>query len=122
MDLPLAVCGLSDRGLVRERNEDTFVIADLRSGAVTRPCVRTSVSASRDGLLMVVCDGMGGAAAGDIASRIAADALTHKLVDTADEVVKHPAEALEEAVIGANQAVRAEAASHPQQRGMGTTC
>jgi serine/threonine protein phosphatase PrpC len=122
MELPLAVCGLSDTGLVRGRNEDTFVIADLRSGELTRPCVHTSVTASRDGVLLVVCDGMGGAAAGDIASRIAAETLTHKLVDTAEEVAKHPAASLEQAVIGANQAVRAEAASHPQQRGMGTTC
>src|SRR3954463_14452344 len=106
MDLPLAVCGLSDRGLVRERNEDTFVIADLRSGALTRPCVRTSVSASSDGLLMVVCDGMGGAAAGEIASRIAADTVMRELCEHADQAVHRPAQALQQAVVDANQAVR----------------
>jgi len=118
----LVVCGATNRGLARDHNEDTYVIADLRSGEITSPCVRTNVSISQDGLLMLVCDGMGGAAAGEVAARVAAESIKRKLVAEGRGVAQHPTESLEAAVAGANQAVRAEVAAHPEQRGMGTTC
>ena len=71
---------------------------------------------------MLVCDGMGGAAAGDLAARIAADAIKQKLVGAGPEVAAHPNESLTNAVWGANGAVLAEAKAHPETRGMGTTC
>src|SRR5581483_1916823 len=118
----LVVCGATDRGLRRERNEDAYVIADLRSGEISSPCVRTDVSISEDGLLLMVCDGMGGRAAGEVAARVAADSIKRKLVAEGADVAHHPTQSLEAAVAGANQAVRAEVAAHPEQRGMGTTC
>src|SRR5581483_12513462 len=118
----LVVCGATDRGLRRERNEDAYVIADLRSGEISSPCVRTDVSISEDGLLLMVCDGMGGRAAGEVAARVAADSIKRKLVAEGADVAHHPTQSLEAAVADANQAVRAEVAAHPETRGMGTTC
>jgi serine/threonine protein phosphatase PrpC len=117
----LAVCGATDIGLSRTQNEDTFVIADLRSGEITSPCVRTDVSVPRDGLLLMVCDGMGGRAAGEVASQLTAESMKRNLVGDG-QTVQHPAESLKHAIVDANQAVRAEAAANPSERGMGTTC
>ena len=77
---------------------------------------------STQGVLLLVCDGMGGAAAGDLAARIAAEAIKQELVGAGPAVAEHPNESLKSAVVGANGAVLAEAKAHPEARGMGTTC
>ena len=49
-DLPdhhLAICGATDVGARRADNQDTFVIADLRSGDVRNPCNRREIPLSR---------------------------------------------------------------------------
>lgn len=118
----LAICGATDVGARRADNEDAFVIADLRSGDLCNPCSRTEIPLSQQGILLLVCDGMGGAAAGDLAARIAADAVKQQLVGAGQAVVEHPNESLKSAVFGANGAVLAEAKARPAARGMGTTC
>jgi serine/threonine protein phosphatase PrpC len=118
----LAVCGATDIGLRRERNEDTFVIADLATGELSVPCARTELLPSGRGLLMLVCDGMGGAAAGEVAARIAAESIKHGLEEQGAAVRGRPAASLEGAVRQANQAILREVAAHPEERGMGTTC
>jgi serine/threonine protein phosphatase PrpC len=118
----LAICGATDVGVCRANNQDTFVIADLRSGDVSNPCSRTEIPLSRQGILLLVCDGMGGAAAGDLAARIAAEAIKHQLVGAGSVVTEHPDRSLKNAVVGANGAVLAEAKAHPEAHGMGTTC
>jgi serine/threonine protein phosphatase PrpC len=118
----LAVCGATDVGLQREQNEDTFVIADLATGQLSVPCARAELSPSGRGLLMLVCDGMGGAAAGEVASHIAAESIKHQLHEKGAAVRGQPAESLQGAVQQANQDILREAAAHPEERGMGTTC
>jgi PPM family protein phosphatase len=66
-DSHLAICGATDIGAWRPTNQDTFVIADLRSGDLSDPCSRAEIPLSPQGILLLVCDGMGGAAAGDLA-------------------------------------------------------
>ena len=117
----LTVCGSTDIGRQRPQNQDTFVIADLESGVTSRPCIRTDVSVCRPGLLLLVCDGMGGAAAGDVAAKVAALSIQHDL-EIAPDVVRAPGPSLEHALAGANQAIIAEAKIHPEEHGMGTTC
>ena len=118
----LAVCGATNVGVRRADNQDAFVIADLRSGDLSNPCSRTEIPLSKQGILLVVCDGMGGAAAGDLAARIAAEAIKQQLVGAGAAVTESPGESLKSAVAGANGAVLAEAKAHPATRGMGTTC
>ena len=98
------------------------MIADLRSGDLSNPCSRTEIPLSKQGILLLVCDGMGGAAAGDLAARIAAEAIKQQLVGAGPAVTESPGESLKSAVSGANGAVLAEAKAHPATRGMGTTC
>jgi protein phosphatase len=116
------VCGGTDIGRHRAENQDTFVIADLASGDVSSPCVRTDVAVRRPGMLVVVCDGMGGPPAGDVAARVAASTIKDELAGAAAAVVAAPARALETAVEGANRAILATAHAHPEDKGMGTTC
>jgi serine/threonine protein phosphatase PrpC len=118
----LAICGATDVGASRPNNQDAFVIADLRSGDLSNPCGRTEIPLSRQGILLLICDGMGGAAAGDLAARIATEAIKHQLVGAGTSVAEHPGQCLKSAVWGANGAVFAEAKAHPETQGMGTTC
>jgi protein phosphatase len=116
------VCGATDTGVQRAENQDTFVIAALDSGELSRPCIKTDVWVARPGLLMLVCDGMGGHAAGDLAAQIAAAAIHVELEQEGENVGRAPDQALKRAVLGANQAIREEAAHRAGTKGMGTTC
>src|SRR5450432_1319276 len=118
----LTVCGGTDIGKERGQNQDTFVIADLASGELSRPCIRTDLSVSKPGLLLLVCDGMGGPPAGDIAAQMAATRITDEMADAGSAVMKAPGPTLKSAVEGANRAILAEADAHPEEEGMGTTC
>ena len=55
--------GLTDPGCVRKQNQDTFLIQQL----------------DRNTLLCVVCDGMGGAKSGNIASSLAAEVFAQEI-------------------------------------------
>jgi protein phosphatase len=73
------VYGQTDVGRTREHNEDAFVVADLTRGNVSlEPAVRTHEVGDR-GTLFMVADGMGGAAAGEIASEMAVEIVQSEL-------------------------------------------
>jgi protein phosphatase len=91
---------LTDTGLVRAHNEDACA-ADEAAG------------------LFVVCDGMGGAAAGEIASQMASRIFLQQARQLGLDM--SPAWRLQQAVQAANAAVYAEAHRSHQLRGMGTT-
>jgi serine/threonine protein phosphatase PrpC len=119
------VFGRTDVGRTREHNEDAFVVADLSANNATLQAdVRTHVSGSR-GSLFMVADGMGGAAAGEIASAMAVDAVIGQLrtlwVDTGAGDAESFVRAIKQATKAANELIHAYATAHPEYRGMGTT-
>src|SRR5437867_12191975 len=76
------VFGKTDLGRTRDHNEDRFLVADLtRNAASLQPDVRQHNIGPR-GTLFVVADGMGGAAAGELASAMATDTMYAQLVKT----------------------------------------
>ncbi len=61
--MKLDIFGLTDKGLVRNKNEDAFVIADDKE----------KFDIEKMGVLLAVADGMGGHPLGEVASRIACE-------------------------------------------------
>lgn len=87
----------------RGENQDSYGIAETRLG-----------------LLVVVCDGMGGGPSGKTASSLATQALID-YVSGAD-TDKKPESVLSSAVNAANEALIKATVDHPELKGMGTTC
>jgi serine/threonine protein phosphatase PrpC len=119
------IFGKTDLGRTRDHNEDRFLVADLtRKSASLQPDVRQHTIGPR-GTLLVVADGMGGAAAGELASEMATDTIYDHLAKTwnAEQEVtpQRFAYRLKEAVEVANASIHAYAKAHPEVRGMGTT-
>jgi protein phosphatase len=113
MDLSLQVAGKSDVGCVRSNNEDHFGY-DARCG------------------VFVVCDGMGGQAAGEVASRLAVDSVLEYFgqhcsggafpqVGRNFEDASANANALASAIQLANDAIFQSARSNVARHGMGST-
>src|SRR5467141_3127950 len=123
--IKVEVFAKTDLGKTRDHNEDRFLVADLsRREASLHPAVRAHEIGER-GSLFVVADGMGGAAAGELASEMATDTIYQQLVrgwGTEREVTAQRfAYRWKEAVEVANEQIHAYAATHPEVRGMGTT-
>lgn len=69
-EVHISVAGITDVGLSRTNNEDCFLLADFRNGN-TFPSNATKTTSLEDcSFLLVVSDGVGGAASGEIASQI----------------------------------------------------
>jgi serine/threonine protein phosphatase PrpC len=117
--------GKTDVGRTRARNEDCFLIADLTRGAAIRESLACEFELGERGSCFVVADGMGGAAAGALASAMATDTIYSHLLEswrgdrdaTREQFVHRLTEALEIA----NDHIHSHAASRPELRGMGTT-
>ncbi len=97
--------GISDVGAVRKQNQDAFYLTSCQDRFP----------------FAVVCDGMGGAKAGNVASKLAVDSF----VETVSQGLKAEKPDLDglltQAVSGANELVRYQAEVDAQCRGMGTT-
>ena len=121
----VSVFGKTDLGRSRDHNEDTFLVADLSTKrASLLPEVRDHEVGPR-GSFFMVADGMGGAAAGEVASAMAAD-LIYKhmsMVWPADREISAQrfAYRMKEAVESANAGINSYTRDHPEVRGMGTT-
>lgn len=117
--------GRTDVGRTREHNEDTFAVADLTTmNASLQPEVRTHRAGDR-GSIFMVADGMGGAAAGEVASAMAIEVILAEVEkrwrESSDQDPEVFAHTLRVATEVANSKIHSYAASHPENRGMGTT-
>ena len=123
MGVTLLVAGLTDVGIVRTNNEDAFVVADLDRDAKVDVAKATEFDVKEKGMLLAVSDGMGGEAAGEVASGLVIETLRRVLATAApsDEASNSGiAKAVEHAVTRANEAVWKEA-KNPDKKGMGAT-
>ena len=101
---------VTDLGNIRTNNEDTGLYFRVSDQRVER----------EKGGLMMVADGMGGHAAGEIASKMAADTITREYFKngTAGTIEKN----LLKVFSAANKNIFDAASSNPVLKGMGTTC
>ncbi|HEX6246088.1 MAG TPA: Stp1/IreP family PP2C-type Ser/Thr phosphatase [Polyangiales bacterium] len=117
--ISVRVAGRTDVGLVREHNEDNFLLADLGSGS-REPSTFHEVSSA--GLLLGVCDGMGGAAAGEVASQMAVDTILEMMTRSVPAPDRDAlARALVRSVEEAGERIFEAARTDRSRRGMGTT-
>jgi len=124
--------GLTSLGHVREMNEDQFLVAELHKTLQVR---QTSLARQSErllgglhGYLLMVADGMGGHAAGELASSIAISTVEKYVLYTMDwffrlneQHEEDLLEALQVALHLCQKEIQADVASHPDHFGMGTT-
>lgn len=97
----LSFAGLTDVGLHRTANQDSYYIAT-------------------EGDLFIVADGMGGHAGGQEASRLSTDTIRDYVEAHRDSELSSP-QLLENAIFEANKAVITDQKRHPERADMGTT-
>src|SRR5262245_34690717 len=121
-EIRIHVFGRTDVGQIREHNEDNFLVADLtrKTRSLLEPDRKPVVG--QRGTVLGVCDGMGGAAAGEVASQLAVDIIYEKLVageppGDRDELARRLVQAVEDAGVRIFNEARADRT----RRGMGTT-
>ncbi len=124
-EIRLKLFARTDVGQIREHNEDNFLVADLTKRARGLLEGNRQATLGRHGSLFAVCDGMGGAAAGEIASQLAVDILYERMIDGLSD--DHPlqrdelARRLVRAIEAAGLRIFQEAKLDRSRRGMGTT-
>lgn len=126
------IAALSDRGKVRDNNEDHFLVA--RTGrqfevlATNLPAGEVSDMAEEIGYGMVVADGMGGEKGGEVASRLAIRTLVELALQQPDWIMRLNDDTAEEAMQRArdryrdvNAELMRQAGDDPSLYRMGTT-
>ena len=122
----------SDVGRVRRGNEDNFLVLDLTTeqtwtgtDGTVPPEKLTRFDLGLKGLVLVVSDGMGGALAGDVASRMAVDSVREMLIGSGGEDACDPSidlvECLKNATVYANLAIHLRSQEDSRCAGMGAT-
>src|SRR6266446_1149024 len=122
----------SDVGRVRRGNEDNFLVLELSqqttwtgSDGKAAPKELSQFELGEKGLVLVVSDGMGGALAGDVASRMAVDSVREMIMGGNSEDGCDPeaplVECLKHATVFANHAIHNRSQEDSRCAGMGAT-
>jgi serine/threonine protein phosphatase PrpC len=127
----------SDVGRVRRGNEDNFLILNLNTGqgwtgsdGAEMPESLRQFELGEKGVVLVVSDGMGGALAGDVASRMAVETVREMLIGSeaeepetlgGDNEEKDLVDYLRHATVYANLAIHHRSQEDTRCAGMGAT-
>jgi serine/threonine protein phosphatase PrpC len=121
--IDIEIFGKTDVGLIREHNEDNFLVADVTAGLRSNDGKEPlHVKLGDKGTLLLVCDGMGGAAAGEVASQMAVDSIYEALEASEPQTRDAFARLVRRAVELANERIFIQSRDNQSERGMGTTC
>ena len=121
--MKIQIASASDFGRERTNNEDQYSWCPSLSAPQWKQGSLSAGEADPAGTILVVCDGMGGQNAGEVASAIAVEsmhAFFSKAPDLSSEelIRKH----LPAAILQAHQQILDHSRNHPETRNMGTTC
>ena len=120
----------SDVGRVRRGNEDNYLLLDLTSARAWTgsdgpepPNELRRIELGEKGAVFVVSDGMGGALAGDVASRMAVETVRQMLIESEDGCDENMPldECLKHATVYANLAIHHKSIEDSRYSGMGAT-
>jgi serine/threonine protein phosphatase PrpC len=111
--------GLTDQGRVRQANEDAFFLADIGAQQPWSGPEPVVWSVGQHGILLAVSDGMGGAAAGEVASALSLEKLLEGMCATCNDG-GNDVDRLRRVIEQASRQVRS-AAKRPDRQGMGAT-
>jgi len=121
----------SDVGRVRRGNEDNFLVLELSKQKTwtgtdghDAPSELDSFELGQKGLVLVVSDGMGGALAGDVASRMAVDSVRDTIMGNTDVECTQDTplvDCLKSATVLANRAIHHKSLEDSRCAGMGAT-
>ncbi len=103
----MKIVAKTDKGMVRDNNQDAYAVGELPG----------------DVAWAVVCDGMGGASGGNIASALAVKVISDKITASYNEKMRDASikNLLDSAITAANMEVYDMAYARPELEGMGTT-
>lgn len=103
----MKIVAKTDKGKIRDNNQDAYAVGELPDEVAWA----------------VVCDGMGGAAGGNIASALAVKVISDKINSCYNEKMRDASikNLLDSAITAANIEVYDMAYAHPELSGMGTT-
>ena len=121
-EIKITVYGKTDVGLMREHNEDNFLVVDFASPQKPSPEASLDFSLGEKGALFMVCDGMGGAAAGEVASTMAVESISSAVGNAGPLSRERFARRLRRAIENANESIFSQSRDNQNERGMGTTC
>lgn len=120
------ICSVCDIGIERINNEDAVAICcDLNSHTWNQHSTNGYIPLSSNGSLSIVADGMGGANAGEVASKLAIKSIEdsfkteqyHKLISSNSNIHVF----LKECIIRSNKAILNYVMQSPDSIGLGTT-
>jgi protein phosphatase len=119
------IFGTTNVGLIRADNQDAFLIANLETGDIATTSAPSVISVHTAPFIMIVADGVGGAASGALASSIATETILGELHRWWRKVPKRNPESIEAAlkrgIDAANREIFQTATTSPEHHGMGTT-
>ncbi len=107
----------------RQNNEDNYQIdADL-SDYKWGFTADAQIELGKKGALLVVCDGMGGMNAGEVASAIAVETIKSRFAADllTDNALAEPMVYIKNAIVAADAAIKKHSKEHPETAGMGST-
>jgi serine/threonine protein phosphatase PrpC len=120
MAVNLTVFGQTDVGLVRPLNEDAFVVADITGGSVLQEQRIARFEVGERGVLLAVSDGLGGHAAGEVASALVIESMRRSMAQRKQSGDEQPDALMKKATERANREVW-EAARVPGREKMAAT-
>jgi PPM family protein phosphatase len=121
----IEITGRTDVGLIREHNEDSFLFGDLSGGEHFSENNAGILRAEAVPAILMVADGVGGAASGEIASSLATQVAFDNLRQFSERGALKGAvviaDSLQQAVLAANRAIHNHSRENRVHHGMGTT-